>query len=141
MSRLCSLLAIGLVISGCATHDGTPGSGRGRLQGPELQITGVEIYNSLMYPVRDVTILVPASGDYVSCGQIFPETSCATTFPGRDYRENPVQLSWTEHGQPQSTKPFTLKAPAGTRAGQAATIRVEVFAAGQAGATLILVEP
>lgn len=109
--------------------------------GPALQITGVEIHNNLVYPVQDVTILVPATGEYVSCGQIFPRTSCSTTFPARDYRENPVQLSWKEYGQSQSTKPFKLKAPAGTREGQAATIRVEVFAAGQAGANLLLVDP
>lgn len=101
----------------------------------------MEIHNRLLYPVQDVTILVPATGDYVSCGQIFPATSCSNTFPGRDYRANPVQLSWTEHGEPHSTRPFTLKAPAGTRAGQPARIRVEIFAAGQAGADLVLVEP
>lgn len=108
--------------------------------GPDLQITGVEIYNGLPYSVHDVSILVPLSGDFVSCGQILSDSSCSTTFPARDYRESPVQLSWTEHGVPHSTKPFTLKAPDNALPGQDAYIRVEVFAAGQAGATLLLLE-
>jgi len=107
---------------------------------PHLQITGVEIYNGLPYSVRDVRILVPASGDFVSCGQILPDSSCSTTFPARDYRENPVQLNWTEHGQAQSTKPFKIRAPQAAQPGQSAYIRVEVFAAGQAGAKLLLLE-
>jgi hypothetical protein len=131
------LLAAGLAFAGCAAQGDRPKTS----SGPALQITGVEIHNSLVYPVRDVTILVPATGEYVSCGQIYPETSCSTTFPARDYRDNPVQLSWKEYGQSQSTRPFTLKAPASAREGQAAYIRVEVFAAGQAGANLLLVEP
>lgn len=126
-----------LVLSACAAR----GTGREHLTGPVLQIAGVEIYNGLPYSVHDVVILVPSSGDYVSCGQILPDTSCSTTFPARDYRENPVQLSWTEHGVPQSTKPFKLGAPSGAKSGQGAYIRVEVFAAGQAGAKLLLLEP
>jgi hypothetical protein len=108
--------------------------------GPELQIAGVEIYNGLPYSVQDVSILVPSSGEFVSCGQILPDSSCATTFPSRDYRENPAQVSWTEHGVQHSTKPFKLKAPSGAKAGQGAYIRVEVFASGQAGAKLLLLE-
>jgi hypothetical protein len=108
--------------------------------GPELQITGVEIYNGLPYSVQDVNILVPSSGDFVSCGQILPDSSCSTTFPARDYRESPVQVSWTEHGLPHSTKPFKLASPSDAKAGQGAYIRVEVFASGQAGAKLLLLD-
>ncbi len=139
-SSVCKTLLLvltGVALAGCAVR----GEHAKTSPGPALQITGVEIHNSLVYPVQDVTILVPATGEYVSCGQIFPRTSCSTTFPARDYRENPVQLSWKEYGQPRSTKPFTLKAPTGAQEGQAAYIRVEVFAAGQAGANLLLVDP
>ncbi|HET6564393.1 MAG TPA: hypothetical protein VFG52_03175 [Xanthomonadales bacterium] len=112
-----------------------------KLAGPALQIAGVEIYNGLAYSIQDVSILVPESGDYVSCGQILPDSSCSTTFEVRDYRENPVQVLWTEHGEPQSTKPFTIKAPEDALAGQDAYIRVEVFGPGQAGAKLLLMDP
>lgn len=108
--------------------------------GPELQIAGVEIYNGLPYSVQDVSILVPSSGEFVSCGHILPDSSCSTTFPARDYRESPAQVSWTEHGVPHSTKPFKLKPPPGAKSGQGAYIRVEVFASGQAGAKLLMLE-
>jgi hypothetical protein len=108
--------------------------------GPALQIAGVEIFNALPYSVQDVSILAPLTGDFVSCGQILPNSSCSTSFPARDYRENPVQVSWKEHGQPHSTPEFKLDAPDSARDGQSAFIKVEVFAAGEAGARLILLE-
>ncbi|HKX55217.1 MAG TPA: hypothetical protein VJN01_03915 [Xanthomonadales bacterium] len=122
----------------CATQSGPEDEDSG--SGPELQIAGVEIYNGLPYSVQDVSILVPLSGEFVSCGQILPDSSCSTTFPARDYRESPAQVSWTEHGVQHSTKPFKLKAPLGATAGQGAYIRVEVFASGQAGAKLLMLE-
>lgn len=114
---------------------------QGLRAGPALQIAGVEIHNGLPYSVHDVSILVPSSGDFVSCGQILPDTSCSTKFPLRDYREFPMQISWTEHGLPHSTKPFKLSPPADALAGQGAYIRVEVFASGQAGAELLMLKP
>ena len=108
--------------------------------GPLLQITGIEIHNALAYTVKDVMILVPVSGDYVSCGQILPGSSCSTLFPVRDYRETAVQLSWKEQGEAHSTAPFILKAPAPFLEGQKVYIRVEVFATGQAGAQLLLLD-
>lgn len=106
--------------------------------GPSLQIGGVEIYNGLAYPIKDVVILVPATGEYVSCGNILPESSCSTSFPARDYRDTPVKVSWKEQGQPHQTPEFKLEAPATATEGENAYIRVEVFASGQAGAKLML---
>ncbi len=106
--------------------------------GPLLQITGIEIHNALPYTIQDVTILIPESGDYVSCGQVLPDSSCSTTFPVRDYRQTAVQLSWKERGEPHSTAPFILEAPTSAADGQKAYIRVEVFGKGQAGAELLL---
>lgn len=137
VAQLITLAMASLALASCAAK----GIGPDSMAAPQLQITGVEIHNALPYPVKDVSILVPATGEFVSCGQIFPESSCASSFPARDYRENPVQISWTEHGQPHSTKPFSLKPPSGAYAGQSAYIRVEVFATGQAGATLVLEVP
>ncbi len=111
-----------------------------RITGPVLQISGVEIHNALPYSVQDVIILAPATGDFVSCGQILPESSCSTSFPARDYRENPLQVKWKEYGQLHSTSEFKLAAPQSARDGQSAYIRVDVFAAGEAGATLVLLE-
>jgi len=103
-----------------------------------LQIAGVEIYNGLSYSIQDVTIKIPDSGDFVSCGEVLPASSCATSFPLREYMGNKVQVSWKENGQEFSTAEFRLTPPATAIAGQEAYIRVEVFAAGQAGAKLVL---
>ena len=105
-----------------------------------LQIAGIEIFNGLPYIIHDVTVLVPLSGDYVSCGQILPDTACSTSFPLREYQGNPVQVTWTELGEPQGTPEFSLEAPATATSGQRAFVRVEVFAKGQAGARLVLLD-
>lgn len=108
--------------------------------GPLLQIVGIEIHNALPYTIQDVTILIPESGDFVSCGQVLPVSSCSTSFPVRDYRETAVQLNWKEQGEPHQTAPFLLEAPSSAGEGQQAYIRVEVFSKGQAGAKLQLLE-
>jgi hypothetical protein len=108
--------------------------------GPLLQIVGIEIHNALPYTIQDVTILIPESGDFVSCGQVLPDSSCSTSFPVRDYRETAAQLNWKEQGEPRQTAPFILEAPETASEGQQAYIRVEVFSKGQAGAKLLLLE-
>jgi len=120
----------------CATHP----AAKQPAAGPGLQIAGIEIHNALSSIVQDVTILVPASGEFVSCGQILPDSSCSTSFPVRDYRESAVQVSWKEQGEPHSMPAFKLEAPATASEGQRAYIRVEVFASGQAGAKLVLLD-
>ncbi len=136
LQRVLTFMGILGLMAGCGPH--LP---RSELAAsPHLQITGIEIHNALPYIVHDVTILVPVSGDYVSCGQILPDSSCSTSFPVRDYRETAVQISWKEHGEPQSTAPFILKAPIDANNGEQAYIRVEVFGKGQAGAELLLLD-
>lgn len=130
------LLGSAILAVSCAADQ----AAKDRVTGPALQIAGVEIHNALPYSVQDVIILVPVTGDFVSCGQILPDSSCSTSFPARDYREKPLRVSWQEHGEPQSTAEFKLDAPASAIDGQSAFIRVEVFAAGQAGAKLVLLE-
>lgn len=134
--RLLVLVGTLPLLAACGPH--TPRVEQ--LSGPVLQITGIEIHNALLYTVQDVTILVPESGEYVSCGRILPDSSCSTSFPVRDYRETAVQLSWKEQGETHSTAPFILKAPTSAGEGQKAYIRVEVFAQGQAGAELLLLD-
>lgn len=134
--RFLTIAGVLCLLSAC----GAPAPKPEQPTGPLLLITGIEIHNALAYTVQDVTILVPVSGDYVSCGQILPDSSCSTSFPLRDYRETAVQLSWKEQGESHNIAPFILKAPTSAVQGQQAYIRVEVFAKGQAGAKLILLD-
>jgi hypothetical protein len=71
----------------------------------------------------------------LSCRQILARSQCATTFPQRDYRTHPVVVSWKEYGSPHATDGIVVDVPAGHEPGQALTLVVVIFAAGQAGAS------
>ena len=100
-------------------------------------IDGIRIENGLAYTVTDVMILVPATGGFAGCGNIMPRTACSNSFPDVDYRENAVVISWKEHGKPQKTDEFVVKAPEDLLPGKPAWMEVTIFAPGQAGARLI----
>lgn len=100
-------------------------------------IDGIRIENGLAYTVTDVMILVPATGGFAGCGNIMPRTACSNSFPDVDYRENAVVISWKEHGEPQKTDEFVVKAPEDLLLGKPAWVEVTIFAPGQAGAKLI----
>jgi uncharacterized protein YceK len=104
---------------------------------PPVVIHEVIIRNELPYPVKDVQILSPASGNFVSCGNIVQKTQCSTTFPPRNYSENPVQISWKEWGTARSLAPFALTIPEGFDSGRPASIEITIFSPGQAGAKLV----
>lgn len=105
--------------------------------GPAIEVHRVVIRNLLSYPIKDVQILAPATGNFVSCGNIVQKSQCSTTFPVRNYSENPVQISWTEWDAPRSMPPVPLKAPDGFDFDRPATIEVSVYSPGQAAAKLI----
>lgn len=132
------MLLIAMLLAACTTK--TAKNDNDQDDFTILQIAGVEIYNGLSYSIQDVIIKVPVSGDFVSCGEVLPASSCATSFPLREYQGNKVQVSWKENGQEFSTAEFRLTPPDSAIAGQEAYIRVEVFAEGQAGAKLVLLQ-
>jgi len=104
--------------------------------GHSIVISGIVIRNELPYPVTDVMIEVPSTGNLAGCGNILPRSECSNAFEQLDYRANPVVIRWKEHGQPQQTDEFTIKMPGAARPGDAYRVEVIVFAPGQAGARL-----
>lgn len=121
-----------LLATACSTtgeKSGAPVSG--------IEIDGVEIVNELGYEITDVQILVPRTGAFVGCGTVLGRTSCSTSFPGRAYQQNKVQVSWKERGQPHTTGDFEISLPADVRNSHQFWIEVVIFAPGQAGARLI----
>lgn len=102
-----------------------------------IHVEGIIIQNGLYYPVTDVMVEVPATGGFAGCGNIIQRTECRTSFPARDYRGNPVVVSWKEHGNPHQTDPFVVKLPETAAAGDVFWLEVVVFSAGQAGARLV----
>jgi hypothetical protein len=104
---------------------------------PGIEIDGVEISNQLGYQVTDVQILVPRTGAFVGCGTVLGGTSCSTSFPGRAYQQNAVQVSWKERGQPHTTGDFTINLPDNRESSDRFWVQVVIFAPGQAGAKLV----
>lgn len=105
--------------------------------GRPIVVQGVVIRNELAYPVNDVMIEVPASGNFAGCGNILPRSECSNTFQGVDYRANAVVIRWKEHGEPHQTDEFTIELPQDALPGEAFVVEVIVFAPGQAGARLV----
>ena len=128
-TALCSLLLF--ILGGCATTAEKPGA-----TVPGIEIDGVEIVNELGYQVTDVMILVPRTGAFVGCGTVLGGTSCSTSFPGRAYQQNAVQVTWKELGQPYTTGDFNISLPADLQSSHQFWIKVVIFAPGQAGAKL-----
>ena len=131
-ARKISLISIQLLwlISCTATSSVTPGT-------TGIVIDRVVIRNELALSVTEVTIMVPASGNFVSCGNIVARSECSTTFPGRDYFANAVVINWKEYGEPHSTDEFVIEIPDDMDRGIAATLEVIIFNRGQAGARLV----
>jgi len=102
-----------------------------------IEIDGVIIRNDLAFPVTEVQLLVPSTGNFVGCGNIIGRSACSTKFPNLDYYANEVVITWKEYGQPHSIGPFVIKIPEGLEPGRPARLEVIIFNMGQAGATLV----
>ncbi len=103
---------------------------------PPLQIEGLVIENQTAKRVSAVRVLVPVSGNFVSCGNISPQSRCATTFPETDYTGNPVEITWSQGGQIYSTGQFVVQLPDNLDPGMPAMVRIVIAGPGSAGATI-----
>jgi len=133
VKAVASLVALcGVMLVACASPSSRPAG-----TGPVIAIEGVRIVNKLAMTVTDVQILVPATGNFVTCGTILRNTSCSTSFPDRQYERKPVQVSWKEQGQAHATPNFVIEPPANLDPSRTVWIEVIIFAPGQAGAKLV----
>jgi len=104
---------------------------------PAIQIEGMAIENRTQMYVSAVRLLVPLSGQFVSCGNISPESMCSTTFPEAGYTGNPVEITWSAGGQIYSTGQFSLQLPDGIDEDRPAMVRVVISGPGSAGAMIV----
>ena len=104
---------------------------------PAVQIGGLVIENQTLMFVSAVRLLVPVTGRFVSCGNISPESVCATTFPETDYTGNPVEITWSQAGQIHSTGQFVIQLPADLDKNRAAMVTVVIAGPGSAGAVIV----
>jgi len=104
---------------------------------PPLQIDGLVIENQTLMWVSAVRLLVPVTGNFVSCSNISPESSCATTFPETDYTGNPVEITWSQGGQIHSTGQFVIQLPDDLEEDRPALVRIVIAGPGSAGAIIV----
>lgn len=123
----------GLVLAGCAT---SPAGGGGA-----LLIDGLTFENRSRSPVDGITLQVPATGGFVSCGRIAPGARCASGFPDIQYAGNPVEIRWNQGGTEWTTGLVTLQVDAEARARGRGEVYVLVIAPGSAGALLLPSNP
>ena len=102
-----------------------------------LELSGLVIENASSLNVSAVRLLVPATGNFVSCGNIAPQAKCSTTFPERAHTGNAFEITWSQSGNIWSTGELVLEAPADWEDGTQAMVRVVIAGPGSAGAELV----
>ena len=130
MRRWLTLGALSALIGACALPGGPD-------EPAPLLIRGLEFENRSRSAVQSIQLLVPATGNFVSCGRIAPEARCAARFPEVAYAGNPIEVKWVQGGAEWSTGATPLNISSEARAAGAGEVRVVVIAPGSAGVVLV----
>ena len=104
---------------------------------PPVQIAGMVMQNKTQMYISAVRLLVPATGNFVSCGNIPPESRCSTTFPEAAYTGNPVEITWSQGGQIHSTGQFVVQLPGDLDRKKPAMVHIVISGPGLAGALIV----
>lgn len=122
------------MLAACATDGGTePGPDLPVADDPvPFTIEGLTIHNGTGGVVRSVTVLVPATGRFVSCGNILPRSQCSTTFPATVHQGHAVRVEWQQGGETWTVGPFVVAAPEG--ATEQSTVQAQVILSGPGAA-------
>ena len=104
---------------------------------PLLQIEGVVIENQTQMWVSAARLLVPLTGNFVSCGNISPGSMCSTTFPESGYKGDPIEITWSQGGQIHSTGQFVMDLPGEVDKERPAMVRIVIAGPGSAGAVIV----
>jgi hypothetical protein len=128
MMRMTLTCLFALLLSACASRSAEPVK--------PLQIEGLLIENNTQMWLSAVRILVPATGNFVSCSTITPRTKCSTTFPETSYTGNPVEITWSQGGEMHSSGMFVIQLPTGLDNDKPARILVVITGPGLAGALI-----
>lgn len=104
---------------------------------PPVQITGMVMQNQTQMYVSAVRLLVPVTGNFVSCGNIPPGSMCSSTFPEAAYTGNPVEITWSQGGRIYSTGQFVVKLPSNLDNDRPAQVHIVISGPGLAGAMMV----
>ena len=121
---------LALCLSACTAQ--TPVS-----QDTALRIDGLRFENRSRTPVESVRLIVPATGNFVSCGRIAPGASCAALFPGVAYSGHPIEIQWVQGGTDWRTGEIPLEIDPLAREAGSGEVRVLIVAPGSSGALLV----
>ena len=119
--RLLFSFGILLVVSACAELPTTN----------PITVAGLMFYNNTDAPIQNAKLSVTTTRGLVACGVVLPGKECSTTFPVRQYRGNPVIVTWEQAGQTWSSGEFYIELPT---ASLAATPTIAVVTLGVQGA-------
>jgi hypothetical protein len=131
VARRIAVCVCGFVLTACASGSLSNATA--------LQINGMLIENQTLMWVSAVRLLVPATGNFVSCGNIAPESMCSTGFPEANYTGNKVEITWSQAGQIYSTGEFVIQLP--DDVDEDITAVVNVMIAGPGSAAAVIVQP
>ena len=104
---------------------------------PPVQIAGMVMQNQTQMYISAVRLLVPTTGNFVSCGNIPPGSMCSTTFPEAAYTGNPVEITWSQGGQIHSSGQFTVQLPGDLDISRPAQVHIVISGPGLAGALIV----
>ena len=104
---------------------------------PEIVVSGVVVLNQGRAWVSAARVLVPATGQFVSCGNIAPGARCATGFPDQQYRGYPVEFTWSQEGAIHSTGELNIDVPAEAIESGRASLRVWIMGPGSAAVEVV----
>ena len=104
---------------------------------PPVQIAGMVMENQTQMYVSAVRLLVPVTGNFVSCGNIPPGSMCSSTFPEAAYTGNPVEITWSQGGRIYSTGQFVVQLPSDLDNDRPAQVHIVISGPGLAGAMMV----
>ena len=102
-----------------------------------VQITGMVMENQTQMYISAVRLLVPVTGNFVSCGNIPPGSMCSSTFPEAAYTGYPVEITWSQGGRIHSTGQFVVQLPGDLESDRPAQVHVVISGPGLAGAMIV----
>lgn len=104
---------------------------------PPVQIAGMVMENQTQMYVAAVRLLVPVTGNFVSCGNIPPGSMCSSSFPEAAYTGNPVEITWSQGGRIHSTGQFVVQLPGDLDSDRPAQVHIVISGPGLAGAMIV----
>lgn len=102
-----------------------------------LYIGGLIFENRSSSFISAIRLEVPATGGFVSCGNVAPGGICSSTFPHREWQGHPFEVTWSQLGQIWSSGAMTVTpAPSVIEAGEA-EVRVVIPSPGATQVVLV----